>query len=321
MEQERGWMKAERAMPFAILGCGAIAATHAKAMAALPGHARLVACCDTIPERAAKLAAEFGCRAADWKSILAGPEVEAVSICTPSGMHAAQAAEAMRAGKHALVEKPMDITVEACDAALAAERETGRRLGVISQHRFDPASIAVRRLLDEGALGRLFGVEARVPWFRTQGYYDSGDWRGTWAMDGGGCLMNQGVHTLDLMLWMAGPARRVWARAATAAHERIEVEDHLCATVEFASGAIGNLLASTSCYPGYPARLEMHGTQGSAILEGDALQTLAIQGREVAYGAAHADAVHVATGGTREANTRSAEESLGNAWVWGDAHR
>jgi predicted dehydrogenase len=310
-------------LTFALVGCGAIADTHAKALVALAPHARLAACCDVEAARAAALAGRFGCRAAVWAEVLADPAVDAVSICTPSGLHAALAIEAFRAGKHVIVEKPMDITPAACDAMLAAQRASGRQLAVVSQHRFDPASAFARRVVESGELGRLVLVEMRVPWYRTQEYYDSGDWRGTWDLDGGGALMNQGVHTADLMLWLAGPVRRIQAASRTAAHERIEVEDVVCAVLEFENGSVGTLLATTAAYPGFPVSLSLHGTEGSLILEGDELKLLAVRGRETLSGAgATAHALQVAAGGTRAAVRESGAQSLAaGGWVWGDAHR
>ncbi len=310
---------------FALVGCGAIAPTQAKALQELPGQALLTHCCDLDAARAATFAAKHGLAVASWSAILADPAIDAVTLCTPSGAHGELAAQALRAGKHVVVEKPMEVTVAACDALLAAQRASGRRLAVISQHRFDPDARVVRELLAEKALGRLIAADIRIPWYRTQEYYDSGDWRGTWALDGGGCLMNQGIHTVDLMLWLLGPVREVYARVATAAHERIEVEDIACATLTFANGALGTLFASTACYPGFLARLALYGTEGSAILEGDELQTLAIRGRETVRGAAGSAHAHqVATGGTRsavhhaEAGQTAAERPV---WKWGDAHR
>lgn len=308
-------------LSFALLGCGTIAVTHAKALQSLSAKARLVAFCDTDAQRSMAMAAEYGGESRSWAEVLADPEIEAVCICTPSGCHAAQAAEALRGGKHVLVEKPFDITAEACVQALVAERESGKVLSVVSQHRFDRASQTVRELVDTGALGNIFGVDVQIPWFRTQAYYDSGDWRGTWEMDGGGCLINQGVHTVDLMLWLAGPVRRLWARSLTAAHTGIAVEDHVCATLEFASGAIGTLGASTATYPGFAVRLGLTGTEGTVLMEGDELHTVAIRGRETIHGTAHQHALHVAAGGTRGATTESAGQALGDQWVWGDAHR
>lgn len=311
---------------FALVGCGNIAPTQAKALAALPGDARLTHCCDTNPATAAAFAATFGLKTATLDEILADPAIDAVTFCTPSGLHASLGARALSAGKHVVVEKPMEITPAACEPLLAAQRASGRKLAIISQHRFDPSSQKVRATLDRGELGRLILAEARIPWYRTQEYYDSGDWRGTWALDGGGCLMNQGVHTVDLLLWLAGPVKTVYAQMRTAGHERIEVEDVVCATLTFANGAVGTLMATTSAYPGFPVYLGLHGTLGSAVIEGDELKTLAIRGRETIHGhSATAHAIQVATGGTRSATAHAAAipdaPAAPGAWAWGDAHR
>jgi UDP-N-acetyl-2-amino-2-deoxyglucuronate dehydrogenase len=308
-------------LTFALVGCGTISHTQARALAGLPDLARLVACVDVDPAAAAKLAEECGAPVRAWTEVLADPAVEAVSVCTPSGRHGEVALAALAAGKHVIVEKPMEVTPAACAALRDAARQAGRQLAVISQHRFDPASQAVHAALARGELGRIHLVDARVPWYRTQAYYDAGDWRGTWALDGGGCLMNQGIHTLDLLRWLAGPVVSVYAQARTAAHERIEVEDNLCATLVFASGAIGTLMASTSCLPGFPARLALHGTAGSAVIEGDNLALLMRSGHETVTGQGAADhALQVAGGGTRGANAALAAGTARSVWQWGDAH-
>ena len=310
---------------FALVGCGTIAPTHAQALEALKDDgACLVACCDSVPERAGALAARFGLEVCDFDDVLANDGIDAVSICTPSGTHADLGGRALRAGKHVIIEKPMDISLDACDRLLAAQRESSRRLAVISQHRFDQASITVKAALDTGILGRMVFAEARVPWFRTQDYYDSGDWRGTWALDGGGALMNQGVHTADLLRWLGGPIEAVYAQARTLAHERIEVEDVVAATVTFASGAVATLSASTALYPGFPVRLAVYGTEGSAIIEGDMLHTLTTKSGTSGGGeAAHAHALQVATGGTKAATASAGSLMAASdpASVWGEAHR
>lgn len=313
-------------LTFAIVGCGSIAPTHARALAALPGDARLVACCDLNAPLAASFAAQFGLKTATFDEILADPAIDVVTFCTPSGLHAELGARALAAGKQVVIEKPMEITAAACEPLLAAQRASGRKLAIISQHRFDPASQLVHATLARGELGALVLAEARVPWHRTQDYYDSGDWRGTWALDGGGCLMNQGVHTVDLLLWLAGPVKSVYAQMRTAAHERIEVEDVVTATLAFANGAVGTLMATTSAYPGFPAYLGLHGTRGSAVIEGDELKLLAIKGRETVHGqSATAHALQVATGGTKSASAHAtaipATPAAPGAWAWGDAHR
>ncbi|WNB86526.1 Gfo/Idh/MocA family oxidoreductase [Cellulomonas sp. ATA003] len=294
--------------------------------ATLGGQAELVACSDVVPERAEALAAEFGLTATPYADVLADPAIDAVTVCTPSGLHAEVGVPALLAGKHVVVEKPMEVTLKACDRLLAAQAQSGATLAVISQHRFDAASQVVKAALDDGDLGRLVLAEARVPWYRTQEYYDSGEWRGTYALDGGGALMNQGVHTLDLLRWICGPVTSVYATARTATHERIEVEDVVCATLQFANGAVGTLMATTSAYPGFPATLSVYGTGGGASIEGDRLATLAtVDGRTSGGESANAHAVQIATGGTRAATAAVDEATLEAAEEpgpdgWGQAH-
>jgi predicted dehydrogenase len=324
---------------FALVGCGVIAPTHVRALQQLAGRVELVAVSDVVPEHAAALAAEFGLRAVDYGAVLADPTIDAVTVCTPSGLHADVGVPALLAGKHVVVEKPMEVTVEACDRLLSAQQASGTTLGVICQHRFDPAAALVKKTIDDGDLGRLVLADCRVAWYRTQEYYDSGSWRGTWELDGGGCLMNQGVHTLDLLRWICGPVRSVYAQSRIATHQRIEVEDVVCATVEFENDAVGTVVASTSAYPGFPARLAIHGSNGSAVIEGDRLATLAVVGREPLGGeTANAHALQVAMGGTRAATSAvrqaasrasaAASDAAASdavpvdpADVWGEAHR
>ncbi len=271
------------------------------------------------------MAEEFDSRVAALPDVLADPAVDAIIVCTPSGLHADVGVPGLLAGKHVLIEKPMEVDVEGCERLLDAQRSSGSTLGVICQHRFDPASQLVKKSILDGDLGRLILANCQVPWFRTQEYYDSGDWRGTWEFDGGGCLMNQSVHTVDLLRWTCGPVRSVYAQARTAAHERVEVEDVICATIVFDNDALGTVVASTSAYPGFPARLAVHGTNGSAVIEGDRLATLAVLDKEPLGGeSANAHALQVAMGGTRAATTAVDEElttPVDPADVWGEAHR
>ena len=308
---------------FAIVGCGAIAPTHADALRELgPDVARLVACADSDPSTAKTFAARFGIPAAPYSDILCDPNINAVIVCAPSGLHASLGIQALRAGKHVVVEKPMDISREACDQLSSVATATGRTLAVISQHRFDAASAIVKQKVDSDALGKLILVDARIAWFRTQEYYDSGDWRGTWELDGGGCLMNQGIHTVDLMLWICGPVVSVTAHTATSAHANIEVEDVVVAALQFANGALGTLVASTATYPGFPARLAVYGSLGSAIIEGDELLTLAVAGQTQQNStSANQHAVQVATGGTKSATEHKETSALPGGPKWGDAHR
>ena len=250
---------------FGIVGTGVIAAMHAAAIATLPG-ARLAAVTDVADGAAAAFAAARGCAAEpSLDALLARPDVDVVCVCVPSGLHAEVGVRAARAGKHLAVEKPIDVTLAAADRLIEAARAAGVALTVISQHRFDPGLIELKRLLADGALGRLVLAEASTKWYRTQAYYDSAAWRGTWAMDGGS-LMNQGIHYVDLLRWCMGPVTEITAVCATQAHQ-VEVEDTALAIVRFGSGAVGTILSSTAAYPGFPQRLEITGTDGTVIVE------------------------------------------------------
>jgi UDP-N-acetyl-2-amino-2-deoxyglucuronate dehydrogenase len=239
---------------FGIIGCGMIANFHAKAIADLRG-AKLVACHDAVPAAAERLAAATGCRAySDLDAMLADPGVRAVTIGTPSGAHLDPAVAAAKAGKHVIVEKPLEITLRRCDRIIDACRESGVVLSTIFPSRFHDASQELRKAVDHGRFGRLTMGDAIVKWHRTQAYYDSGAWRGTWELDGGGALMNQAIHSVDLLTWLMGPVVEVRAKTALLAHERIAVEDVAVATLEFANGALGVIEASTAAFPGYLKR-------------------------------------------------------------------
>lgn len=259
-------------MRFGILGCGVIGPHHAKAIAGLE-DADLVMVADELPDRAEELAGEYGCEwTGDASELLSGPEVDAVCVCTPSGMHAEAGVVALRAGKHVVIEKPLDVTLEAADRLLAAQRATGGKVAVISQHRFDPATLAVKEAMDGGRLGRATSGSAEVRWWRSQSYYDSGGWRGTWALDGGGVLINQAIHSIDLLQWLMGPVVEVAAYTELLAHRDIEVEDTAVAILRFAGGAVGTIVATTAAYPGLTARIVVHGDRGSAVIDDDRLE-------------------------------------------------
>ena len=264
----------------AIVGCGFIAFNHVSAIARIPGLA-VTALVDVDAASAHSLAdyidGEGDPRPATFGSLtdaLAGGGVGLVVICTPSGLHVSLAEEALAAGCHVIIEKPLDVSLprarRIAELAAAAE-ERGLVVSVISQHRFDPASIVVHDAATTGELGRLSSGIASIAWWRDQDYYDSAAWRGTWELDGGGAAMNQGVHTIDLLLWIFGEPIDVSARTATLAHEGIEVEDTLVATIAFASGALAVIHATTAAYPNVGTRLQVHGSQGSAIIEEDQL--------------------------------------------------
>jgi predicted dehydrogenase len=179
----------------------------------------------------------------------------------------------MRTGRHVIVEKPMEISLAAIDEMLRVQKETGVKLAVISQHRFDPAAQQVSALIEEKALGRLVMGNAIIPWWRSQAYYDSGAWRGTWKLDGGGVLMNQSIHSIDLLQWFMGPVKSICAYTDTLVH-RMETEDVAVAVLRFANGSLGTIAATTGAYPGVTTRIELFGDRGSAIIENDNLSYL-----------------------------------------------
>lgn len=257
-----------------IIGCGAIHSTHAQAIQNIDG-AELVGFYDIVPQAADQAAEKFGTMAAKTLADLFD-RCDAVTLCVPSGLHHELAIAAAKAGKHVLSEKPIDIQIGAAKSMVTACRQANVKLGVVSQHRCAQDVIRLKNLVQEGAFGRIIGGEMYNKWYRSQDYYDSGDWRGTWALDGGGCLMNQGVHYVDLLQWIMGGVKAVTAITTTDAHQRIEVEDSAYVLVEFTNGAHGVIIGSTCVYPGMAERIEVHGLFGSAILEADRLKFLKI---------------------------------------------
>lgn len=252
---------------FGIVGCGMIAKFHARAIADLP-DAKLVACYNRTAPKAEALAKEFGGEVyTDFDAMLARKDLDVITICSPSGAHQEPAVAAAKAGKHVIVEKPLDVTLERCDAMISACDKAGVKLATIFPSRFHRSSQLMKQAINEGRFGKLSLGDAYVKWFRTQQYYDSGAWRGTWQFDGGGALMNQAIHSVDLLLWLMGDAVEVSAFTATLAHERIEVEDVATATVRFASGALGVIEATTAAYPGALKKIEIAGSTGMAVLE------------------------------------------------------
>lgn len=256
----------------AIVGAGVIGAVHARLVATLGEDGVLAAVVDVDESRGRALAEQYGVPLhVSAAEAYRTEKIDIAAICLPSAFHAAAVVEALEAGVHVIVEKPIDVTLDAADRVQAAERATGRTVSVISQRRFQPVASFIRRSIDEGVLGRVTSGVVESAFFRAQEYYESGDWRGTAAIDGGGALMNQGIHALDLLLWMLGRPVSVSAKTGRLAHEGIEVEDVAGATIEFESGAIGLLLASTAAYPGLPVRLAVHGSQGTAVMENEGL--------------------------------------------------
>ncbi len=256
----------------ALVGAGVIGTHHGLVISQLADRAELVAVVDIHPERAERLAAERGGKTfTSLTEALAAVPIDIVVVCTPTGHHGEVAIEALAAGKHVIIEKPAEITVAKTDEIIEAQRKAGTLVAVISQHRFDQSTEIALAAIEKGELGRLTTGIASIDWWRGQTYYDSGDWRGTWELDGGGALMNQGVHTVDLLVATMGRPLEVFAYTGTLAHQRIEVEDAAVAVVRFESGALGVLHATTAAYPGLSARLQVHGDQGSIVIDNDLL--------------------------------------------------
>lgn len=266
----------EKPRGIAVIGCGMAGAFHLRAIREIP-RARLVGVAVRREDRARELEGREGCPVTvDYQELLRRPDVDLVTVATPSGSHGRIAMEALEAGKHVLVEKPVAMTSAEAGAVIRRASEKGLILSVVSQRRFEEAHRAIRRALDAGALGNLLAVEVSCPFYRPQEYYDQAAWRGTRAEDGG-ALMNQGIHSVDLMLWFAGPARRVFGRRATRTH-RIEAEDLAVALVEFRSGAFGSLLVSTSFRPGFPPILGIYGEKGAVRCEGTSVVRWSVPG-------------------------------------------
>jgi predicted dehydrogenase len=254
---------------FGIVGCGMISNFHARAIEQIRG-AKLVACTDNIAPAREKFAGANNCRAyASVAELVKDKQVDIVNICTPSGAHRDSAVAAARAGKHVVVEKPLEITLKRCDAIISACRQNKVKLCTILPSRFSAANIALKQAITEQRFGRLTLGDTYVKWWRSQEYYDSGGWRGTWALDGGGAYMNQAIHNVDLLYWFMGDVAEVTGLTTTIAHQRIEVEDVGVAALKFKSGALGTIEATTSAFPGLLKRTEIHGTTGSAIVEQD----------------------------------------------------
>ena len=257
-----------------LIGCGVIAGTHAEAVHQNPDVAELVACFDTVEERAKEFAGKNGDIAAytTLEDILAHPGLDAILVCVPSGLHAPIVVAAAEKGIHSLVEKPLDINKEGLNAMERAAEKTGVTVAGVFQRRTWENVIAAREAVQSGALGKMALGMAEMKAFRSQAYYDNDAWRGTWAIDGGGALMNQGIHALDMLIFMMGRVTSVTAQMEARTHT-IEVEDTLTALLRFENGALGTLVAATSITPDYPIKHDLHGEKGSiTIIERQPIQ-------------------------------------------------
>ncbi|RKX73392.1 MAG: gfo/Idh/MocA family oxidoreductase [Spirochaetes bacterium] len=254
---------------FGIIGTGMISGFHARAIQAMNGG-NLLACFSRSKEKATKFAGQYDCTGYEnLDSFLSHPGLDIITICTPSGAHLEYALKCAEAGKHAVIEKPLEITLERCDRIIEAYEKKNLQLGGVFQSRFFDASRILKEAVDKGRFGKLVLGDAYVKWYRNQEYYDTGGWKGTKALDGGGALMNQSIHAIDLLQWFMGPVDSVAAFACTLGHERIEVEDTAVAALQFENGALGVIEGSTAAYPGFLKRIEISGTMGSAVLEED----------------------------------------------------
>ncbi len=261
---------------FCLIGCGMVAKLHAAALAEME-EGTLLGVADLDAHRAAAFAAEHHCHAfASPEAALACREVDAILLCVPSGAHTALAEACMRAGKHVLIEKPLSMCLADCDRLIAVAKECGVTAGVVSQHRFSDGVQKAKRLLDEGRLGTLLLASLEMPHCRDAAYYAASPWRGSRALDGG-ALMNQGIHGVDTMLYLAGHATEVYGHEGTLLHA-IEAPDTVAATLTFASGAFGVVTCTTAAAQPRPRRLYLAGTKGSIILQDDLLAEYHVEG-------------------------------------------
>ncbi|WP_057937391.1 Gfo/Idh/MocA family protein [Algoriphagus resistens] len=268
-----------RKLKIGIIGTGAITGKHADAIAEIE-NAELVALCSSSPERAKAAQEKFGIDTyADVSAFLTHPELDIVCICTASGHHLEAGLLAAKAGKHLLIEKPIEINLNRADQLIEVCEENSVKLGVIFQNRFSADYLKLKVAVKEGRFGKLLMGNAHVNWYRAPEYYGNSPWKGTLEGDGGGAFMNQGIHTFDLLLDVMGDVKSVFAKVKTALHS-IEGEDLGVAIVTFGNKALGNITASTALYPGLPERLEIFGKNGSAVLEAGKLVQWSIQGEE-----------------------------------------
>jgi UDP-N-acetyl-2-amino-2-deoxyglucuronate dehydrogenase len=258
---------------FAIVGCGMIARFHARALAEVPGT-KLRAVVSRSQANAANMIEELKltCDAAtDLASVLKRSDIDVVIVTTPSGAHLEPAAAAATAGKHVVVEKPLEITLDRCDRIIDACAKNRVQLCTIFPSRFGDANLELKKAVTAGRFGRLTLGETTCKWWRPQSYYDEGGWKGTQALDGGGAMMNQAIHNVDLLLWLMGPVTHIFGLTAMLAHQRIEVEDTAVACLRFKNGALGVIQATTSIWPGLPKTIAIHGDKGSVVVEQDDL--------------------------------------------------
>lgn len=264
-----------------VVGMGFIGMFHCDAIQDVP-QAHLVAVADVKDVPNLKKAEDkFNVMAYDTvDAFMKRNDIDAVTLGTPSGLHCEIGVKAAESKKHVLTEKPIEVTLDKADKLIQACRKNKVKLGVISQRRWDKGMKKLKEAVDSGRLGDLILGDAYVKWYRSQEYYDSGGWRGTWKLDGGGCLMNQGVHTVDCLQWVMGDVKTVTAQTGLKAHKKIEVEDIAQALLQFKNGALGTIVASTAVYPGMDERLEISGTKGTMVLDKSSITVREIMGEK-----------------------------------------
>jgi predicted dehydrogenase len=276
-------MREKTFLKIGIVGIGTISDIHAQAIARA-GNAKLISVFSRSERKAGEMGEKYNIKGhTSWEEFISEPELDAVSICTPSGNHLDYGELAARAGKNVIVEKPLEVRIERAKSLIQICKENNVALAVIYQSRFIPGMQKLKVELDDQVIGKLFMGNAFINWFRNQDYYDSGVWRGTLALDGGGVLINQAIHTIDLLQWFMGDVESVYGSTATMTHERMEGEDNVVAVIKFKSGAMGVITGSTSVQPAQPRRIELYGEKGSVLIKGDDIQVIS-QGLGTASG-------------------------------------
>lgn len=261
----------EKKLGYGIVGCGVIAPFHLEGIAKTP-ETKLVAVCDFDSAKAKTTAEKWKVDYyTDFAEMLKRDDLDIISICTPTSLHPEQAIMAARAGKHVMTEKPMAINLEDADRMIAECRKQKVKLGCIFQRRVTEPFLSIKKALNDKELGKVLIGDIYLKYYRSQAYYDSADWRGTWEFDGGGALMNQGIHMIDLLQWYMGDIEEVSAYTGTLAR-KIEVEDTAVAILKFRNGALGILEGTTTVFPSIPHRLEIHGEKGSIMVEGEGVK-------------------------------------------------
>lgn len=261
---------------FGLIGCGWIGGLHAAVIHSLD-HGILSAVSDINPDAGMKLARQYHCQYyQNYQDLLKDPQIQAVAICLPTGLHAETSIQAFRHGKHVICEKPIEINLEKAKEMINAAQNGNKKLSIIMQHRFDLPVMAVKKAVSQNIFGKILWGTSRTLWYRDDAYFEHG-WRGTWKYDGGGALMNQSIHYIDLLLYFLGDVKSISAKCRRILHHQIEAEDIGVANLEFQNGSIGTIEGSTSCYPGEGSQLCLFGESGSVIIKDDRLVSYSLK--------------------------------------------